>query len=91
MGKVRHNIHDCPPFSQDNDEAGFSMKGRNEKDELYFRGRYSSIEPFSFQGTTYIAVNSYRKHTKDFVAVLKPMPDGTFQKIGLFRQVSENF
>jgi len=91
MGKVRNNIYDCPPFSQDNDDAGFSMKGRNEKDEVYFIGRYSTISPFNFQGTNYIGVSTVDEMTEDFVAVLKPLPDGTFQKIGLFRRVSENF
>ncbi len=91
LGKVRHSIYDCPPFSQENDEAGFSMKGRNEKDEVYFRGRYSDIAPFSFHGISYIAVSSYSEDTRDFVAVLKPLPDGTFRKIGLLRRISENF
>ena len=69
MGKVRHNIYDYPPFSHKNDEAGFSMKGRNEKDEVYFHGRHSTISPFNFQGTNYIAVSSASADTKDFVAV----------------------
>jgi uncharacterized protein len=92
MGKVRHNICDYPPFSQDNDEAEFSMKGRNGKDGVSFWGRYSTVSPFTYRGSTYIAVNSCAPaDTKDFVAVLKPLPNGTFQKIGLFRRVSENF
>jgi uncharacterized protein len=91
VDKVRHNIREFSPFSQENYEAGFSMKGRNEKDKVYFTGRYSDFSPFFFQGTTYIAVSSYSEDTKDYVAVLKPLPDGTFQKIGLFRRVPENF
>jgi|GEM_PF-1964391 len=91
LGEVRSNIYDYPPFSQKNDEAGFSMKGRNEKDEVYFRGRYSTISFFTFRGATYIAVGSNSEDTKNYVAVLKPLPDGRFQKIGLFRRVSENF
>jgi uncharacterized protein len=91
VDKVRHNIREFSPFSQENYEAGFSMKGRNEKDKVYFTGRYSDFSPFFFQGTTYIAVSSYSEDTKDYVAVLKPLPDGTFQKIGLFRRFPENF
>lgn len=91
MGKVRHNILDCPPFSQKNDEAGFSMRGRNEKEEVYFRVRYSSISPFSFHGVNFIGVSTMSEDTQDFVAVLKPMPDGTFQKSCLLRRISENF
>jgi uncharacterized protein len=90
IGKVRHNIYDYPPFSQKKGEAGFSMKGRKGKDELYFLGRCSSVEPFTIQGTSYIAVSSDCGY-KDSVAVLKPLPDSTFQKIGLFRRVPENF
>lgn len=92
MGKVRHNIRDYPPFSQENDDAGFSMKGRNEKDGVSFWGRYSTVSPFAYHGSSYIAVSSHTPvDTNDYVAVLKPLPDGTFQKIGLFRRVPENF
>ena len=91
MGKVRHEIYDCPPFSQKNDEAGFSMKGRTEKEGVYFRGRYSTVSPFSFQGVNFTGVGTKDEETQDFVAILKPLPDGTFQKMCLFRRVSENF
>jgi hypothetical protein len=91
LDKVCQNIYDCSPFSQKNDGAGFSMKGRNEKEEVYFRGRYSSVSPFSFKGVNFIGVSTTDEKTKDFVAVLKPLPDGTFQKICLLRRVSENF
>lgn len=91
MGKVRHNIYDCPLFSQKNDEAGFSMEGRTKKDEVYFRARYSSISPFIFRGANFIGVSTKDEETQDFVAVLKPLPDGTFQKMCLLRRVAENF
>ncbi|NMC73328.1 MAG: hypothetical protein GYA56_03040 [Geobacteraceae bacterium] len=91
MGTVRHNINDCPPFSQKNDEAGFSMKGRTKKDSVYFRGRYSAISPFIFRKTTFIEVSAISDDTRDFVAVLKPLPGGRFQEMCLLRYVSENF
>ena len=88
LDKVPHKIRACPPFSQENDEAGFSMEGRTDKESFYFRARYSSLEPFIFRGTTYIGVKSIQD---GFVGVLKPLPDRTFQKKCLFRQVPENF
>jgi uncharacterized protein len=91
MSEVRHKIHDCPPFSQENDEAGFSMEGRNSDAPVYFRARYSTIDPFSFQGANYIEASTMDEEAKDFVAILKPLPDRTFQKMCLFRRISENF
>jgi len=91
MGKVRHSIYKCPPFSQENDEAGFAMHGQTNKDTIYFRARYSNVSPFSFMGVNFIGVSTKDEATKDFVAVLKPLPDGTFQKKCLLRRVSENF
>jgi len=89
MDKTPHKIKDCPPFSQENDEAGFSMEGQTDKDSFYFRARYSSLEPFIFQGTTYIGVKSIDEN--DFVGVLKPLPDRTFKEKCLFRKVPENY
>jgi hypothetical protein len=91
MDTARHDIRDCPPFSQKNDESGFSMKGRTGKDLVYFRTRYSTVTPFSFQGITYIGVRSTSEETENYVAVLKPLPNGKFQQQCPFRRVAENF
>jgi hypothetical protein len=91
MGKVRPKIYYCPPFSQENDEAGFSMERRTSEAPVYFRGRYSTVSPFSFQGTNYIGVSTIDEETKDFVAVLKPLPNREFQKKCLLRRVPQNF
>ena len=88
MDKVRPKICDCPPFSQENDEAGFSMEGRTNEAPVYFRSRYSTVSPFSFQGTNYISVCTVDGRTQDFVAVLKPLPNKKFEKKCLLRRVS---
>lgn len=91
MDKVRRNIDEYPPFSKDNEDAGFSMKGRNDTNEIYFKGIYSFVEPFNLDGTNFIVVRTSVLDGRDLVAVLKPLPDGRFEKIGLFRRVPENF
>lgn len=91
MGSVRYEIRDCPPFSQKGDDAGFSMKGRPDKAPVYFRARYSSVSPFTFQGINFIGVNSNSEDTKEFVDVITPLPNRRFQPMCLLRRVTENF
>ena len=67
------------------------MKGLSGKDEVDFRGRYSRISPFFFRGVTYIFVTTISRDAENYFALLKPLPDGTFQKVGLLRRVPENF
>ncbi|MBI5108291.1 MAG: hypothetical protein HZA62_06045 [Rhodocyclales bacterium] len=91
LSRSQYEIHDCPPFSQKGDDAGFSMKMNKGKDSIFFRARYSSVAPFSFRRESFIGVSSKSEDSINFVAVLKPMPNRTFQPICLFRQVTENF
>lgn len=91
MSSTRYEIGDCPAFSQKGDDAGFWMKGGSNKDSIYFLARYSTITPFTFQGDNFIGVSNKVEDTKDFVAVLKPMPLSTFKQMCLFRRVTENF
>jgi hypothetical protein len=91
IGETKCNIYDCPPFSQKNDGAKFSMEGRTNKDLVYFYARYSNLSPFSFRGTNYIGVSTVSEDAKGFVAVLKPLPNRKFQKKCLLRRVPENF
>jgi hypothetical protein len=91
MGKEKHEIRNCPPFSQKSDDAGFSMHGRDGEDPIHFRARYSRISPFIFQRESFLGVNSTSEATQDFVAVLKPEPNGTFQPMCLFGKITENF
>jgi hypothetical protein len=91
MDSVPHKIMDCPQFSQNNDEAGFLMKGRTAKESVYFRGRYTTLTPFSFQGTSFIGVNTVSGDTKNYAAVLKPLPNRKFQQMCLFQRVAEHF
>ncbi|MGY0196921.1 hypothetical protein ACWA7J_17780 [Leptothrix sp. BB-4] len=90
MDPVRHSIQDCPTFSQNADEAGFSISSGG-KDPVLFRARYTSLTPFFFQGQTHLEVNGTSEDTQEYFAVLKPLPHKRFQKMCLFRQVPENF
>lgn len=91
MSAVRYGIRDCPTFSQKGDDAGFGMKTGGNRYAIYFRARYSSVSPFTFKGESFIGVSSQSEDTSDFVAVLKPMPNKTFQRVCLFKRVTENF
>mgnify|MGYP000483431144 CR=1 FL=1 len=91
MSSTRYEIGDCPGFSQKGDDAGFWMKGRPNKNSIYFLARYSTIAPFTFQGDNFIGVGNKVENTKNFVAVLKPMPYRKFKQMCLFRRVPENF
>ncbi len=89
----RDKIESYPPLSQDNDEANFKFEVNNDgkKQNVLFRGRYTLVTPFFFDGTTYIALNCHYEDIQSHVAVLKPLPDGSFQNVCLFRLVQDNF
>ena len=90
MSQTHYALADCPPYSQKFDEAGFWM-GTNDKPEtVYFLSRYSSLSPFAFKGESYIGVSG-QGQAEDFVAIIKPMPKQTFQRMCLLRQIRENF
>jgi len=75
----------CPPFSQDNDEAGFSVQGRTPNEKPFFRGRYLDLAPFQFHGATFLAVESHSQDTSRYVAVIKPIPGKKFEPTCLLR------
>jgi hypothetical protein len=91
MDSIRHKAEDCPPASQIADEAGFQMKGRIEKESVFFRARYAMVAPFEFEGSNFIGVASNSGDTEDYVAILRPMPKRGFRQMCLFRRVTENF
>jgi hypothetical protein len=72
-------IEDCPPFSQKNDDAGFSLQGRTAREKPFFRGRYADLTPFRFEDATYLAVESHADDTSSYVGVIKPAPGKKFQ------------
>lgn len=91
MDKKSRAIEDCPSFSQNADEAGYEMPGPPGEESVFFRGRYTSISPFTFQHTTYLGLSSRSEGTTNYVAVVKPLPARKFQPMCLFRRVIENF
>lgn len=91
MDNSRPDIRKCPPFSQESDDAGFTVSGKSEKDSVHFRARYSNLTPFIFQGVNYLGVSSKSADTENYVAILKPLPKGKIQEMCLFRKIEENF
>lgn len=91
MDSSQPAIAHCPPFSQKHDEAGYQMSGAPGGDRVFFRGRYTKVEPFTHGGSTYLGLSSRSEDTMDYVAVVKPLPGRKFQSMCLFRRVPENF
>lgn len=91
LDRKPYAIADCPGFSQNADEAGYEMPGPPGGASIFFRGRYTSTSPFTFQRATYLGLSSYSQGSSNYVAVVKPLPARKFQPMCLFRQVPENF
>jgi hypothetical protein len=89
MDAVHHDFSDCPPNTQNADEAGFAMKAGTEP-PVFFRARYSMLAPFEFRGSNFIGVAG-QGEAEEYVAVLRPMPNREFKQMCLFRRVTENF
>lgn len=91
MDSKQPSIALCPPFSQKHDEAGYEMSGAAGGEKVFFRGRYTAVDPFIHGGSTYLGLSSRSEGTMDYVAVVKPQPGRKFQPVCLFRRVPENF
>jgi hypothetical protein len=77
----------CPPFSQDHDEAGFSMRGRTSSEKILFRARYVTLTPFRLDGTTFLAVEGSSEDTRAYVGIIKPFPGKKSQPMCLLRVI----
>ena len=91
LDSVDHAILDCPPYSQKSDDASFSVRGKSADDSVTFRVRYSTLSPFSFDGVNYLGVSSKSADTENYVAILKPLPNGSVADVCLLRKITENF
>jgi len=69
----------CPPFSQENDEAGFAIPRGKPRTSVFFRARYSALYPFRLNERTYVAMTSASADTTDFTAVVEPAPHARFK------------
>jgi uncharacterized protein len=85
------SLSTCPPFSQDNDESGFAVPTKNIKDTVYFRGRYTHLEPFRFNNRTYIFASSMAEATMNMFAIIEPLPKKKYRPVCLLQRVQENF
>ncbi len=86
----QRNVTDCDPFPKGNEGSHLLMKGQG-KNTVQFRNRYSSLEPFNFQGTNFVGINTISEDEKDYAGVIKPLTNRKFQPICLFKRVAENF
>ncbi|HEY4368695.1 MAG TPA: hypothetical protein VGN07_15780 [Steroidobacteraceae bacterium] len=83
-------VTQCPPFVQAHDDAGFTVPNPG-RGEIYFPARYSHLTPLRFKNMTYLVVTSESEDPREFVAVLKPHLDRTFDRTCLLRKIPENF
>jgi uncharacterized protein len=81
------DYNDCPPYTQKRDEAGFAFG----ESSVYFRSRYSVVEPFLYKGDSYILIRNGSADSNNYFAVLKPLPHRKFEHSCLIRQVVENY
>ena len=72
-------IVSCPPFAQDNDEAGMAIPRRKPMAPVFFRARYSDLYPFRLGERTYVAITSASAEAVDFTAVVEPAPHARFE------------
>jgi hypothetical protein len=91
MDETPHAINDCPGFSQKADESGAFLEGKTGQKDVFFHARYSVLSPFIFRGQSFIKMESNFIDTKNFYAVVKPMPHKKFEQVCLFERVAENF
>lgn len=91
MDSRQPQITQCPPFSQEHDEAGYEIGGARGGESVFFRGRYTDLTPFTFERTTYLGLRGLSENSSDYVAIVKPLPGRKFQPMCLFRRVPENF
>lgn len=75
----------CPTISQDADEAGISVSfGSGEN--IFFRGRYTSMIPFKYKNKTYLILRSSSWDTKNSAAVIYPYSKTNFKPVCLFKR-----
>ncbi|GAC1454061.1 MAG: hypothetical protein PVS2B3_02600 [Steroidobacteraceae bacterium] len=72
-------LKECPPFSQNNDDAGLIVSWAQRTHHVRFQGRYADVVPVRLQGTTYVIVTGSAGESVDYAAVLKPLPVRTFR------------
>lgn len=72
------DISECPPFSQQHQEAGLSVTPVPSGPAVLLRGRYSYVMPIRRNGTTYVVVTGDLAATDGYVAVLQPLPTKKF-------------
>lgn len=71
-------LKECPPFSQQHDEAKFLASAPGSKPVVWFRVRYTDIVPIRFNGLTYLIATSRSKESRQDVTVMKPLPNRKF-------------
>lgn len=80
------NSKSCPPLSQDADEAGISISMPKLRRPIFFRGRYTLMEPVRYSGRTYIVLrgNSFGVH--GLAAVIEPTGGLNYRSVCLLKR-----
>ena len=62
-------LQDCPPFSQNNDEAGLTVSWNKRTRHVRFPGRYSDVVPLRLQSTTFLLVTGSSPESRGYAAI----------------------
>ena len=76
----------CPPYSQKGDELGVNVRIPGKKKGVFFRGRYTVITPFRYDGRTYLGLQSRSADTEDYGAVIEPRKGSAYRSVCLYRR-----
>ena len=82
----RFALSECPPFSQQHDEAGLTVSWAGGTKQVSFRGRYTDIALVRLYDTTFIVLTGSTPESAGYAAVLKPLPIRTFRTTCLLQR-----
>ena len=74
----------CPPFSQKADDAGVTYEVNEGNENIFFRGRYTSLMPMTYKGVTYLTLDSMQNN----YAIIKPLPKNKYSSMCLFKKIN---
>jgi hypothetical protein len=75
----RFPLSQCPPLSDRNDDTGLTVSWADHTRHLHFSSRYMDLALARLNDTTFVVVTGTSPETRDFAAVLKPLPYRTFR------------
>ena len=82
----RFPLSQCLPLSNRDDDTGLTVSWADHAQHLHFSGRYMDLALVRLNETTFVVVTGSSPETRDFAAVLKPLPYRTFSTTCLLRR-----